>query len=191
MKLCLEALADTRESFRHSVGAAWWRRHFGDPGAGEFSLLGEPRVEIQAWMVGEVLHLDGELHGEVGAECGRCLKRYRHALRDSFRLVLEPMGDRRPVDPESLEMLDRYGMCLGEEIEAGWYRGHEIELDGFMAEVISLVIPMQPICSEDCAGLCPVCGVDRSEESCDCEELKPDSPFAVLESLRGRGEGSS
>ena len=84
----------------------------------------------------------------------------------------------------------RDGVSLGEGFEAGWFREPEIRLETFLAEVVSLAVPIQPLCREDCVGLCPRCGCDLNQTSCDCEELKPESPFAVLARLSaGRGEG--
>ena len=81
------------------------------------------------------------------------------------------------------------GVCLGDEIEAGWFRGNEIRLGAFFREVISLALPVKPLCDEDCAGLCPHCGIELGVETCDCREAKPGSPFAVLAALRDRPTG--
>ena len=75
-------------------------------------------------------------------------------------------------------------MFLGDELETGWFRGDEIDLGSFVLEVVSLALPVKPLCSEDCAGLCPRCGARLAEESCGCERAGSSSPFAVLESLR-------
>jgi uncharacterized protein len=77
-------------------------------------------------------------------------------------------------------------------LEVGWYRGSEIVLDAFFWELISLALPLQPLCAEDCLGLCARCGADRNRVDCGCEELKPPSPFAVLAALRdGESGGES
>ena len=31
-----------------------------------------------------------------------------------------------------------------------------------------MAIPMKPLCSEDCLGLCVQCGTDRNINRCDC-----------------------
>jgi len=86
--------------------------------------------------------------------------------------------------------LARDGMSLGDDFDAGWFRGPELRLETFLAEVVSLAPPIQPLCSEDCAGLCPQCGCDLNDKTCDCQDLKPESPFAVLAALRGgSGQG--
>ena len=192
MKLPVERLKDAPEVFRYRVDGGWWAQRFADVQDSGARLVEEPKFEIRARTLGENVYIEGEFDGMLEAECGRCTRRYRHALRDSFRLVLAPVGDeRRPADPEGMEALERSGMCLGEDLETGWYRGAEIELDALFSEVISLEIPIQPLCGEECAGLCPICGIDRSEQNCNCRDMKPASPFAALAGLGDKREGSS
>jgi uncharacterized protein len=83
-------------------------------------------------------------------------------------------------------------MCLGDELEMGWYQGPEIDLSGFARELVALAPPVQPLCREQCQGLCPRCGVDLNIERCACERERPASPFAALAALRrSDGEGGS
>jgi uncharacterized protein len=189
MKLLIDRLTETPTSEDFEVGAAWWRAH-AVPGTG---LPEEPagpfRVRVRAWKQGEDVLLEGVLEGAFELECGRCLARYRQPLRESFRLVLEPAGTRVPGDPEAAQALARDGLCLGDELETGWYRGAEIQVDSLCLELIALALPVQPLCREDCAGLCPRCGADRNTTPCECAELRPESPFAALASLRGTRGG--
>jgi uncharacterized protein len=192
MKLLLDRLGQSPEVFVFRVERAWWDARFPDVEASGIRLVGEPSIETRVHTSGENIHIEGELSGSLDAECARCNRRYRHALRDSFRLILAPLGEAdQPDDPEGAQALVRSGLWLGEDLETARYRGSEIELDGFFAELISLEIPMQPLCDSECPGLCPVCGTDRSKEKCSCEDTKPDSPFAVLAALKGGREGSS
>ena len=189
MKLLVDHLTETPAAYDFEVGAAWWRS-YARAGTGLPEEPAEPfRVRVRAWKQGEDVLLEGEMAGAFELECGRCLARYRQPLRESFRLVLEPAGTRVPGDPEAAEALARDGLCLRDELETGWYRGAEVQLDAVCLELITLALPVQPLCREDCAGLCPRCGVDRNTTACECEEVRLDSPFAALASLRGpRGE---
>ena len=136
--------------------------------------------------MGQDLYIEGELSGALDVECGRCLVRYREPLREPFRLVLEPAGTRVPAEPESARALARHGLCLGDELEMGWFQGHEIDLGDFIREVLTLALPVQPLCREDCRGLCPHCGADRNASPCHCDDQHAKSPFAKLEALKGR-----
>ncbi len=153
-------------------------------------LLEPLRFVCQGYRMGEDVYIEGEVRGNVELECGRCLARYRQSLHESFQLVLEPAGDRVPLDPEGVEALARDGVCLGGEFEAGWYRGSEIHLGALALELVSLALPVKPLCRDGCPGLCPVCGIDLGTEHCDCREARPDSPFAVLATLRDGSPGA-
>lgn len=191
MKLSVERVAAGPSEHRYEASAEWWAEW---TGAGEdyaFSVVEYPRYQVTATAAGDDVTLRGELSGALEIECGRCLRRYRHALSDTFDVVLEPVRDRQPPDPESEEGLERFGLCLSDELEVGWYRGKEISLDPLLAEVTALAMPIQPLCRDECAGLCPHCGIDRNRASCDCTDERPDSPFAALAALRTGSEGST
>jgi uncharacterized protein len=184
MKLLVDRLTSTPARLRFEADTAWWASQMG-PGAGLPRELAEPFVfELLAHRMGDDLYLEGSATGALELECSRCLARYRHGLRESFRLVLEPAGERVPADPESAQALARDGLCLGSELEAGWYRGSEVHLGRFFLEVIALALPVKPLCREECPGLCPRCGADLSQGPCGCASARPDSPFAALAGLR-------
>lgn len=50
----------------------------------------------------------------------------------------------------------------------------ELELDELMQEVFLLEMDTKNLCSEDCRGICPGCGVDLNTGSCRCKrEIDP------------------
>jgi len=62
-----------------------------------------------------------------------------------------------------------------------------IDLAPLVHDAIFLELPLAPLCREDCQGLCPVCGIDRNEATCQCQQ--PGDPrWATLESLRFTGD---
>lgn len=192
MKILVDRLTDSPSAFSFEGDAAWWRGAQ-PPGSRPPEEVREPlRLTCRAHRMGEDLYLEGSVEGAVELQCGRCLARYRHALRESFRLVLEPAGNRVPADPEAARALARDGLWLGDDLEAGWFRGSEIRLGALYLEVLSLALPVKPLCRDDCAGLCPHCGVELASASCSCGEVAPSSPFAALADMREklvRGDG--
>lgn len=191
MKLSLERLTPTPTPFVYEEGSGWWCARMPAERALPREVAAPFRVEGRAYQNGEDVVLEGELEGAFDLECARCLARYRHRLREPFRLVLEPAGARVPSEPEAAAALARDGLCLTDDSELGWYRGSEIQLDSVCLELISLALPVKPLCREDCAGLCARCGADRNEVACECVEVAPESPFAVLAALRSEPTGGS
>jgi uncharacterized protein len=182
LKILVDRLSAAPLVLRFPVSPQWLAQHHGTELEG---LAEDASVEVRAQRLGADVYLEGDLTGALELACSRCLTRYRGAIRERFRLVLEPAGDRVPADPEGAASLAQEGLYLADELESGWFRGSEIQLDRFVGEILALAVPVQPLCREACRGLCPRCGIDRNLESCGCAEERPASPFAVLAALRG------
>ena len=57
---------------------------------------------------------------------------------------------------------------------ATYFDGETIRPEPELREALMLEVPAFPVCSEDCKGLCPVCGVNRNEQKCECEKAGRD-----------------
>jgi uncharacterized protein len=189
--LPIESLGEEAREFAFEANAGWWQARDLEPRETLCEVEEPFRLVFEARRVGEDVELAGRMRGRVPLECSRCAKRYSHALCEDFRLVLEPAGSREPADPEGVAALAAHGLWLGEDLEAGWFRGSCVRLDDFFGEVIALAMPLQPLCSEECPGICPHCGADRAEVRCTCADEKVESPFAVLAKLKGDEGGAS
>lgn len=184
MKLLVDRITDSPRRYDFEAEPAWWENAavlVPELGGADREAF---HVAVSAHKMGEALYVEGEVRGRLSLECSRCLCRYDSPLHEPFRLVLEPAGERVPTEPEAAAALARDGLCLGDDVETGWFRGRELDLGPFLREVVTLALPVQPLCREDCRGLCPRCGADRNSGDCGCEEAKPDSPFAALRVLR-------
>ena len=67
------------------------------------------------------------------------------------------------------------------------YQGHKEWVDGYHLDVEQLLYneilvgwPMKVLCSEDCKGICSVCGQNLNEGSCDCEDTSLDPRMSVI-----------
>ena len=192
MKIFVERLTETPSDIAYEADSAWWRAWMPTDRDLPRDLAEPLQVALQAHRMGEDLYLAGSISCSLELECSRCLNRYRHGLHEAFRLALEPAGARQPADPEGAQALVRDGVCVEEDIETGWYRGSELDLAAILHEIVALELPFQPLCREDCAGLCPRCGANLNTDPCECTEVPADSPFAALAALReSRNEGES
>ena len=185
-KIQVDQLSEKGQDFRFQVGADWWQAREAETERSTSEIDDGFDFRLEATRTGDDILLSGSLEAEVLLECSRCAKRYSHALRDTFRLALEPAKGREPTDLEGVQGLAESGVWLGEDLEAGWFRGPFIRLDDFFGELIALAMPLQPLCSEDCPGICSHCGADFAKTRCDCVDERIDSPFAVLAKLKGK-----
>lgn len=137
--------------------------------------------------VGDHVYVEGVIDGIFVRECVRCLKTYEpysevpftaayHVADSAVRSRGRAAKDRRQ-DPEEEDTF----ATSDQEDDVYVCTGDRVELAEMLREHIILSTPMQPLCREDCRGLCPVCGQDRNDHVCSCIEAPKQNPFAILQ----------
>jgi uncharacterized protein len=66
--------------------------------------------------------------------------------------------------------------------------GDDVDLEPMARDAVLLELPLAPLCSPDCRGLCPQCGANWNLMSCDCAPVG-DPRWSVLDALREPGAG--
>lgn len=117
--------------------------------------------------VAEQIRLRGTLHLEYQTVCGRCLDPVEVTADIPFDEVFSASADE--TAPEGYT-----------------FRGHTLDLQDMVEDLILLYMPMRHVCSEDCKGLCPTCGVNLNKNHCNCAVTPEPAPFtpAVLNKLQ-------
>jgi uncharacterized protein len=128
------------------------------------------RVELSWERRGSAIFFHGDVSGELLTQCHRCLVDVTTPLQGSFDVVVRRGDVRGVTDDEADEVQDLVTLSPSQ---------HEFTLDPYIIENLIVNIPMQILCREDCKGLCPQCGINRNETSCDCVET-PDSRWDAL-----------
>lgn len=136
--------------------------------------------------VGDHVYVEGVIDGTFVRECVRCLTTYDTYTEVPFTATYQ-LSD-HPAKPRGRLVKDRHPMSdadvekpVDQEDEMYVCTGDRVELVPMLREHIILSTPMQPLCRDDCRGLCPVCGQNKNEQTCSCREDQPSNPFAVLQ----------
>ena len=111
------------------------------------------------------LELKARLDTVLSLTCDRCAK---------------PFQRRKSLDCQTLLAFELANGESDDIVELN--REGELELDGLMQEVFLLEMDTKNLCSQDCKGLCPGCGVDLNLEKCRCKR-ETDPRLAVLAQL--------
>ncbi|MGZ4312731.1 MAG: YceD family protein [Solirubrobacteraceae bacterium] len=73
----------------------------------------------------------------------------------------------------------------GEELESPYVQGGILDLKAWARDALALTLPTQVLCRSECAGLCPICGVDLNEAGeGHGHESQPDPRWSKLSELR-------
>jgi uncharacterized protein len=140
---------------------------------------GDLRVEGKAELLGSVMEIRirGRFQVAIDSSCERCLELAEFAIDRRFDLYYSPLE----ASPDAGEVALKAG-----EIELAFYEGEGLDLTDVLREQVLLTLPMQRVCRADCKGLCPVCGVNRNQESCSCEVNVADERWSALRKLSVR-----
>jgi len=127
----------------------------------------EIKVEGELINNGRVLKIKGVIHATAKHQCNYCLEDFITNMEIPFS--------------------DDYQEQSGEEIDGGadlaYYNGDEIDIADLVRESMILAEPLNVVCSKDCRGLCPHCGINLNDAECSCENNVIDPRLAVLSKL--------
>ena len=174
LQISIKAIPETGKDVSLDLGTEWfqrWREE--DPGL-EFSLAAIHGTANLSKHDRDIL-VRGRLAGELGLTCGRCLEPFTAPVETDFDLLLVPVPTGAGPEAEELS---------AQELDVDFYADETVDLEAIIREQIILMVPLKPLCREDCQGLCPSCGANLSRESCSCQAAKSDSPFAQLAKLK-------
>jgi uncharacterized protein len=131
--------------------------------------LGEGAMSIPAGAVVEVdLRLEsvhegilatGEVFTAAKGECSRCLDELNTPVEVDFQELFAYSG----TEEDDFRVLDE-----------------QIDLEPVIRDAIVLSLPFQPVCSEDCLGLCPECGVKLAEDPNHAHEQQVNARWTEL-----------
>jgi len=127
---------------------------------------------------GEVM-VNGSLNAEAELQCSRCLKTFRRDMPIAVDVCYHPV--------EQLAAEDRHEVS-SDELDMDFYTGEELDITNLLLEQAALNLPMKPLCSDLCKGLCPKCGIDLNLSVCTCGINHVDPRFEKLKTLLKEGK---
>ena len=141
----------------------------------EFEFLSEDLIEedtvilkpllanISIKKIGDEIYLNGRITTLLSMICSRCLSPYEFQVDSCFDHVYLP--EELEVSGDQLEP---------DEMDRMYYASRQIDLRDIILEQLNFTFPSRPLCSEECQGICPICGHIVGEGSCKCATSEAD-----------------
>ncbi len=141
-------------------------------------LLGVPagspvEVQLRLESVMEGVLASGLARVTLAGECARCLD----LIDDELEVQLQELY----VYPES----------DAEEDEASRLDGELLDLEPVLRDSVVLALPFQPVCEQDCPGLCVECGARLSDDPGHAHDESVDPRWAALSGLKTTETGNA
>ena len=159
LQIAIKAIPETGLERSIDLGPEWFSR-WREEGPGlEFSnaaITGTVRLEKH----GRDILVRGHLQGHLQLACSRCLENFEEPVDADFDLLMIPgPGPAGGADEE----------LSGSDLDLDYYTGEVLDLEAVIREQIILMVPLKPLCTEECKGICPRCGAVLNLEECSCK----------------------
>ena len=123
-------------------------------------------LDLRLEAVMEGVLVTGTASAELAGECARCL---------------EPIHDEIDVRFQELFVYD--GQDYSEDDEVSKLEDDLLDLEPLLRDAVVLALPFQPLCEDDCPGLCPECGARLKDDPDHAHEEPIDPRWAGLAAL--------
>ncbi len=172
---------DTRELGRRPGSQRKVSRSVPAPAELGIEVLGVPEgspvdLDLRLEAVMEGVLVTGTARAALEGECVRCLG---------------PVSDEIAVDFQELYVYDDRDHDPDEEDEVSTLQDDLVDLEPLLREAVVLALPFQPLCRDDCPGLCVECGARLADEP-DHQHAAPIDPrWASLAGFTADEQGSA
>ena len=126
-------------------------------------------LDLRLEAVMEGVLVTGAASAALTGECARCL---------------EPITDEIEVGLQELYVYDDQGYSSEEDDEVSMLEGDLVDLEPLLRDAVVLALPFQPLCTDDCPGLCPDCGARLADDPDHTHEAPVDPRWAGLAALQ-------
>jgi uncharacterized protein len=109
--------------------------------------------ELRLEAVMEGVLVTGEAQAELVGECVRCLEEVRDEVVADFQELFVYEESDTATHPQD-----------GEDDDVSRLEGDLIDLEPLLRDTVVLTLPFQPLCRDDCPGLCIECGARLADD---------------------------
>lgn len=124
---------------------------------------------------GEEYFCQGEISATMTLECARCLGSFEKDFVGELDFIACSQDH---YDSFRSEAIDSEDYVLFEGINL------VCDITDQVRQALLLCIGMKPLCSENCRGLCSICGGNLNRNNCDCERKETDPRWSGLADLK-------
>lgn len=171
-------------------------------------------VHFSLRKVDDVVVISGKIQTSIELLCSRCAKNFQFPCncnfsalfckdpamagvahlqtketygnygRDSKKDIGRPVGQSHGFARHAHNFEDDAEGSSGKDLDITYLSHDSIDLRDVLTEQLQLQVPFQPLCKEECKGICPRCGANLNQGNCACAKLVSKNPFSVLKDLK-------
>ncbi len=169
-------------------------------------------TQVSLRKVDEVVVISGQIETYVDLLCSRCAAQFSFYCRPNFSglfckdpvmagvahlshqkthlksgattTTARPQGQNSGFARHAHNFEEDEAVTSGKDLDITYLSHDYIELTDVITEQLQLQVPFQPLCRDDCKGMCSHCGADLNQGRCACSKIKAHQAFSVLSDLK-------
>lgn len=136
----------------------------------EYSFVNKNPMDLTITCTGDrKVFVEGSAKVSLMLPCSRCLE----DVEIPFDIEVSKELDFRESSQDRIDDLD----------EINYIEGYNLDVDRLVCNEILLDFPMKVLCSDDCKGICNVCGTNLNKGTCQCDRTVIDPRMSVFQDV--------
>ena len=141
------------------------------------SITGNIQGDVTVTREFDTVRVTGRVAAPLALCCSRCLAEFTSFVDTSFTIFFRKEDAAASIAEDEVEL----GAM---DLLSSTYSGNEIDLTHDIEEQIAMEIPLKPLCTDSCKGLCHECGTDLNTSICSCSKEPVRLAFSTLKDFK-------
>lgn len=128
---------------------------------------------------GAEIRITGDFHTKVETACFRCLEPAPTEVSKAYDLYFRQQDEFMFDEDDEIELSEK-------DTRTAFFSGTQLAIGDILHEQVLLALPMKLLCTVDCKGLCPTCGMNLNTKNCNCPQERFNPNIETLLGLKER-----
>jgi uncharacterized protein len=161
------------------------------------------RIHFSLRNVDDVIVLSGRVETYITLVCSRCANPFNLTCQPVLSSLFckdpvmagiahldetrRPTGQNRGSARHEHDAASDEAQSTGKDLDITYLSNDYVDLSEVLTEHLQLQVPFQPLCREDCKGMCSQCGADLNVGRCACARKQKEAgthQFSVLKDMK-------
>ncbi|MBI3929383.1 MAG: DUF177 domain-containing protein [Armatimonadetes bacterium] len=164
------------KDIRKSTGL-WKRFQFDGPLLiPDLRLEGEVKLDLRLTNAASRIMVEGPVKAGLRLPCSRCAEEFIFQVESELEESFVPQKEGHVRSEDEAAAPERWNVFTFEE--------DRLILDEVIRQELLAAVPISPVCTVGCKGLCDSCGQNLNQGACGCQAGDVDPRWAALQKFR-------
>ncbi len=130
----------------------------------------------------DLSRVDITVTARIAQDCSLCVEPFEQNITGEMSLIVRHLKKGELIPSYSDEEIENFE-AVDENLIFVPFGDDTVDITENVHDALLLAVTAKPVCSDDCMGLCPECGINLNTGECGCSNDKIDSRWQALSKL--------